>query len=328
MSGTGGFQTQAYSQPAFAVAGDKASSNPAFYYQAGPGALVAGQSLTVGRFAWVTGALDPTGNPSVANGFGSGNTAGLVPNEFEAMITTYLADASMVVVPGYQVSLVTGGDYWVKNEGTTQAIRGQKAYANFSNGAITFAATGAPTNAASFTGSIAAETASFTGSIVGNVLTISAIANGLPVPGGILSGSGGGASIATNTQILSQLTGLSGSVGTYLVNIGEQNVGGTAGITISETYGQMSVTALASGTIGVGDVVAGTGGGGVTSGTVITALGSGLGGTGTYYVSPTQTVTSTSLTVQGNVETPWFAVSEGLAGELVKITTHYGSQFG
>ena len=80
MSGTGGFQTQAYNQPAFAVAGDRASSNPQFYYQAGPGGLIAGTGLTIGRFGWVTFPNDPTGTGQIANGFGSGNVAGLVPN--------------------------------------------------------------------------------------------------------------------------------------------------------------------------------------------------------------------------------------------------------
>ena len=37
MSGTGGFQTQIYNQPAVAVAGDFASQNPFFTLDAGPG---------------------------------------------------------------------------------------------------------------------------------------------------------------------------------------------------------------------------------------------------------------------------------------------------
>ena len=230
-----------------------------------------------------------------------------------------------MLVPDFAVSLVTGGDYWVKNEGTTQALRGQKAYANFANGAISFAATGSPTTAASFTGSIGSVTSSFTGSIVGDILTVTTAPSALLVPGAILSGSGSSTSVASNTQILSQLSGTSGGSGTYLVNIAEQN---TASFVITATWGLLNVASVASGTIGVGDVLTGTGGGGVTAGTQITGFGTGLGGTGTYIVSPAQTVTSTSLAVQGNVETPWFAVSEGLAGELVKITTHYSSLFG
>jgi hypothetical protein len=58
----------------------------------------------------------------------------------------------------------------------------------------------------------------------------------------------------------------------------------------------MTVTAVASGTIAVGQVITGTG---VTAGTTITALGTGTGGVGTYTVSVSQTVTSTAITIVG-----------------------------
>ena len=54
----------------------------------------------------------------------------------------------------------------------------------------------------------------------------------------------------------------------------------------------MTVTAVTSGTIQVGQVISGTG---VTAGTQITALGTGSGGTGTYTVSASQTVASTTI---------------------------------
>lgn len=55
---------------------------------------------------------------------------------------------------------------------------------------------------------------------------------------------------------------------------------------------QMTVTAVAFGSIAVGAQVFGTG---VTDGTKITALGTGTGGTGTYTVSIPQTLTSRTL---------------------------------
>ena len=58
----------------------------------------------------------------------------------------------------------------------------------------------------------------------------------------------------------------------------------------------MTVTAVASGTIAVGQLITGTG---VTAGTTITALGTGSGGTGTYTVSASQTVASTTITIVG-----------------------------
>lgn len=54
----------------------------------------------------------------------------------------------------------------------------------------------------------------------------------------------------------------------------------------------MTVTAVTSGTLAVGQVITGTG---VLAGTKIAALGTGTGGTGTYTVSISQTVASTTL---------------------------------
>jgi hypothetical protein len=55
----------------------------------------------------------------------------------------------------------------------------------------------------------------------------------------------------------------------------------------------LTVTAVTSGTLAVGQIITGTN---VLPGTRITALGTGTGGTGTYTVSQTQTVASTTIT--------------------------------
>lgn len=54
----------------------------------------------------------------------------------------------------------------------------------------------------------------------------------------------------------------------------------------------LTISAVTSGQLGIGSEISGTG---VTAGTVITALGTGLGGTGTYTVA-SQTVSSTTIT--------------------------------
>jgi hypothetical protein len=144
------------------------------------------------------------------------------------------------------------------------------------------------------------------------------VGSGAAVVGGVLSGT----NVVTGTQIVSQVTPLlagetTGGVGRYLVSVGEQTVAST---TISETYGTLTVGGTVTGTFGVGDVLSGSGGGGVTAGTVITALGTGTGGAGTYIVNLTQTVTSTTISATSNVETKWVAQTTGLPGELVKIS--------
>jgi hypothetical protein len=76
---------------------------------------------------------------------------------------------------------------------------------------------------------------------------------------------------------------------------------GTAVSTATCSFtGVISTTTLTAsavtGTIAVGQLITGTG---VTAGTTIVALGTGTGGAGTYIVSASQTVSSTTITVIG-----------------------------
>ena len=302
------FQTSVSTVPAPAVAGDFASTNPREVYLAGPGALVSGPNgLTVGLAAWVDSATH-----SIVSNSGAGPIAGIIHREQQGLITVYLQEASQVIPPGFNVTVMTNADLWVVNNGTTEALFGQNAFANYSNGQFSFAAAGANPNTSSVTGSIAASTASVTGSISNNVLTVTAVGSGTLVVGGTLAGTG----VVAGTQITQQLSGTTGGVGVYLVNIGEQTV---ALGTITETYGTLTVSAVGSGVVGIGDVLSGTG---VTTGTAVTAFGTGTGGTGTYIVSPTQTASSTAITAALSVQTKWFAVTTALPGELVKISAH------
>lgn len=315
----GGFQTTVGTVPAPAVAGDFCDSNPRASVDAGPGGLVAGSGgVTVGHFAWTSYAgIDADNAPTIVNSYGAGAPTGFVHREQQALITTYLADGSMVIPTGFGVTLFNAGGFWVKNDGTTAALRGMKAYARNSDGAVLFAATATP-GTASVTGSIGpVATTSVTGSIDGNVLTVTAVGSGTVYPGATLSGTGGGG-VASGTKVVSQLSGTVGGVGTYALNIPSQTVTST---TITAAAGLLTVTAVGSGSLAVGDALSGSGGGGVTSGTVITALGTGTGGTGTYIVDPSQTVSSTTITANVTTETKFVAVSEGLAGELVKISS-------
>jgi hypothetical protein len=312
---TGGFQTQAYNSPAFAVAGDFASQNPFFSFDAGPGGLVAGPGgVSVGRFAWVYPPDDPDGTPTQALNTGVGNVAGFVHRAMQASIITYLANAGQVILQGQMVSLHTGGDYWVVNDGTTEAVPGNKAYAFFANGKVSFGATGTPTqNATSSASTITAGTASITGSISGDLLTVTAVGSGVLYNGSTLTGTAG---VATGTKIISQVSGSVGGTGVYLVSIDEQTV--PSG-TITTTYGLLTIGGSLTGAFGFGDVVTGTG---VVSGTKITQLGSGNGGAGTYIVDGTQAMSSSAVNSNGNVETKWIAMSAGNAGDLVKISDH------
>lgn len=310
----GGFQTQVYSQPAAAVAGDRASQNPIASFDAGPGGLVSGASLFVGRFAWVTGATDPNNAPTVANSFGAGIPAGFLMRNQQGLNTTFLSYAGMQVQPGAQTALQIQGDFWVVNDGSTEAIIGQKAYANLADGKVTFAATGSPTTGPSATGSsIAASTFSVTGSIANDVLTVTAVSSGTIVAGATISGSG----IASGTKVLSQISGTTGGAGTYRVSIPDQTVAST---TVSGTYGTMTIGTVTQGNFAVGQQLNATGS--VVAGTTITQALTGTGGSGSTFVVDNNTVVGSQvISALTTVETKFVARSAGPAGAIIKISS-------
>lgn len=116
-----------------------------------------------------------------------------------------------------------------------------------------------------------------TGSISGTTLTVTAVGTGVSLAiGQYLGGSG----VTAGTTITALGSG-AGGVGTYTIST-------------TQTVASETIDVYAPPAIAVGDYVNGTG---VTSGTYITALGTGTGGAGTYTVSASQTVTSESLTI-------------------------------
>jgi hypothetical protein len=307
---SGGFQQQVYSQPAPAVAGDFASMNPYYTFNAGPGGLYAGDSLYVGRFAWVTAPLDPNGTGQLANSYGNGAPAGVVHRELQATIVDYLAFAGMKILPGQYCTIMTAGDLWVVNDGAAIATRGMKAYAIHANGKAKFAAAGTVAGGASATGSdIAAGSGTFTGSINGDVLTVT-VATNPTYPGATLSGTG----IVGSPKVVRQLTGTTNGVGTYLIDVLQPAA--VASTTITATHGVLTI-GTATGTFEVGDVLTGSG---VVAGTTITANLTGSGGSaGTMVVNNNTVVASTTITASDATETSWTAESSGGVGELIKI---------
>lgn len=344
----GGIQTQVNGVQAPGVPGDFADSNPGFRVLSGPGGLVSGGSVygaqvaavnpatggtaIVGRFGWLSQqSLDPDNAAQIVNSFfvpGSGlpaiagfNGAG-APDGFisrpdsPAVITQYLADATMIIQEGEPVPLWAGGrSFWVKNDGTTQALINQKAYANLATGQVSFGPTGSPNSASSTATTIAAATWSGTGSIQGNVMTVGSVV-GTIAPGATVTGVG----VPSGAAVVDQLSGTPGGAGTYSLNIGELAI--AAGTALSGGYGLMTVGGTLGGTgiFAIGGIVTGTLGS-VTAGTQITGLGTGAGGLGTYYVTPSQTVASQAVNFTNNVETRWFARSQGNPGEIVKMST-------
>lgn len=311
------FQTFVGTQPSPAVAGDFASANPRSSVLAGPGGLVSGLSgVFVGRFAWLSyDRVDSNQAPAEVNNFGVGVPDGFVHRDQQGLITQFLSESSMLIPPGFAITVMDSGDYWIVNSGLVEATPGMKAFAQFGTGLASFAATGSTTSA-SATGSIAAATFAVTASIAGDLMTVSAVSSGTLVNGATIAGAG----VATGTQITSQelplLAGEAlGGVGRYSLSIGEQVVASEA---ITGTYGVFTAASALSGTFSLGDPLSGSS---VVAGTAITQFLTGTGGLGTYAVNNNTVVASTTVTAGTDVETKWFCRSTGLPGELVKISS-------
>lgn len=123
-----------------AVAGDFCSTNPRHSALSVPGGFVAGSGgLTVGLFAWAD-----TATGTILTNSGTGAPTCFVHRNMETLITTYLAEFGMTIPQGFGTGeMFNGGDFWVKNAGAGAVTIGMKAFANTTNGTVSFAAAGA-----------------------------------------------------------------------------------------------------------------------------------------------------------------------------------------
>lgn len=168
----------------------------------------------------------------------------------------------------------------------------------------------------------------FVGSSSTTTLTVASITSGQLQVGMLITGSG----VAPGTYITALGSGLGGT-GTYTISVSQSIAGSTAmtapnipapavSATATIATTTMTVSAISAGEIFVGMPVIGTG---VAAGTIVTAFGSGVGGTGTYTVNVSQTVTpGVTITNTANILIPRCTVSHfditnvGLA--VIKLT--------
>lgn len=263
-----GFPSAVNVQPGVGVAGDFASSNPRVSVVNGPGAFVAGAAgLYVGRFAWADSAN------VILNNTGAGAPTGFVGRLQQALITAFLAQDSMLIPQGLAATAFSEGDFWVKNDGIAAATRGMKAYARNDNGKVTFAAAGTPPSGASiaganqtivanvFVGTLAANT--MTAAIAATTMTVSAVGAGTVLfPGQTVGGVG----VNPATQIIAQLTGTTGSTGTYQVSVSQAVLSEA----MTSTGGGLTITAHTTGALLPGQVITGTG---IPAGTTVVGYG-------------------------------------------------------
>jgi hypothetical protein len=136
--------------------------------------------------------------------------------------------------------------------------------------------------------------ATFTGSISTTTLTVTSVLSGTIAVGQAIFGN----NILQNTVITALGTG-TGGVGTYTVSNSQttastsiNSVASPAIVTGAISGTTLTVSAVTSGTLRIGQTIEGTG---VADGTIIKAFGTGSGGVGTYTVSASQTVSSTTI---------------------------------
>jgi hypothetical protein len=175
-------------------------------------------------------------------------------------------------------------------------------------------------NTGTYTLTYTGSTSSFTGSISGTTLTVTAVASGTIITDQVLTGG----SVTAGTKIVNQLTGTTGGIGTYTVDISQTrssaSLTGTytlASTTLTINSTILRVSAVASGTLAVGQFLTGTG---IDFGINITALGTGTGGAGTYTLNTGESFASTTISASGGVVT--VGATGGSANAIVVTHTH------
>ena len=135
--------------------------------------------------------------------------------------------------------------------------------------------------------SITPVSVSFTGSLTGAFIQVTSVSSGSIELGAQLSGPG---IRAGNNQIVAQLNGTPGGAGLYTLYVG---AGTVSSETMTETYGVLTVGAVTSGTVAVGQKVTGAG---VLPLTAIDGNLSGSGPGSTWLVNNAQTVAGENIT--------------------------------
>lgn len=213
-----GFQKVINREPAPAVEGDFASSNPmASVLSAIEAGLVvaAAQAVRVGYFAWA-GADGKVYSSAAAAGAGA--VIGFVarqPNEPSALITAFLGESIMTLQAGMPCTLMSAGDYWANLPGGDP---GDVVYADNTSGAPSLVDDSStdPTGfaAASVAKVNAVTNAATTIALNTGIMTVAVVASGVLEAGQRVTGTG----VPDQTYITRQLTGGAGGAGTYATN--------------------------------------------------------------------------------------------------------------
>lgn len=200
------FPTAVRLQPEVGVPGTRASMNPISVIS-----RLAQSAVTVARFVWPG---TDTDNQVVNSG--TGKPLGFAITDQIGIIPTYLAEYSMQVPAGFPVQVAERGEWFASSANV--ATLGQKVYANYGDGSLSFAATGSATTNAGITANTASNT----------TLTVTANTGANIQVGQPVSGTG----IPAGTYISALGTG-TGGAGTYTLSQAATATG--TGVTVTST---------------------------------------------------------------------------------------------
>ena len=318
------FQTHVNLYPAIGVVGARASEDPISTVVAGQGGLCAGSAgANVGKFVWNTYATP--GGPGVANNSTPSGLApdGFIPNNQQALITTWLGEAGTAVPAGYNLTEMNGGVFFARNQYADASI-GQKVYANLFTGDILGAATGAfPLTEVGTAAVIASATiGANTNNLVINTLTsgvpaIGALVLGLNIPGNTYIDTLGTFNGSVGTVTLTQNSGAVAQTAVALTTVPPSGPGG--GVVVASANPAtttVTISSVTNGQVAAGQLAQGTG---VPSGAYIASLGTFNGTSGTVVLSAVTTATVTAMNLSAFIETDWKILSAGNPGDIVKI---------
>jgi hypothetical protein len=197
---------------------------------------------------------------------------------------------------GTRMLAVCGAYVYVFNNALTPTMIGQL---NTTTGRVTISDNGINAYIVDgtyrYTWRISTVTAAvFTGAVSGTTLTVSSIKSGTLAVGQNLFAVG-----ALQETVITALGSGSGGTGTYTLGLSQTIASSQmytsspgAVITAAISGTTLTVASVTSGTLYVGQTIQGAG---ITAQTIITALGTGSGGTGTYTINNSQTVASETM---------------------------------
>lgn len=295
-----------------------------------------GDNFTVGGSLSVTGASTLTGAVTASSTLGvagvitaTGGVTGNLTGNVTGNVTGNLISVENTV---NAADFIVGNTYVIASLGTTNwvAIGAESATVGVRFTKNSTAATGDGT-ATTFTG----RSVNVTGTVAvvnGGTGNTSLTQNAVVIGNGTSATTS--VSPSTNGNVLKSTAGASVTAGSFVVgteysiaSFGSTNFNSigasfSAVVTGSISSTTLTVTEVTSGTLAVGQLISGTG---VTLGTTITAILTGAGGVGTYTVSASQTVASTTISAM-QLGTPFTATGVGSGTGTATINTWASSR--